>query len=129
MNVVLAIRHADARLALELLLSEEPGVSIVGAASETAGLLALAQTAHPDLVIVEWMLPGRPTWDVLLEARTRTNTLTVLVLGQDLSQKHAALAAGAQGFVLIGDPPEQFLTAVRQMRSVLYIRHNSLRGE
>ena len=125
MNVVLAIRQADARLALELLLSEEPGVRIVGAASETGGLLALIQTARPDLVVVEWALPGQPTWHVLTEAQMLIDRLTFLVLGQELSQKQHALDAGAQGFVLIGDPPEQFLTAVRQMRGVLYIRHNS----
>lgn len=125
MNVVLAIRHADARLALELLLSEEPGVSIVGAASETAGLLALTQTACPDLVVVEWRLPGQPMADVLGELEILTNKLTFLVLGQDSGQKAAALAAGAHAFVLIGDPPEQFLTAVRQLRVSLYIRHNS----
>lgn len=120
MNVVLAIRHADARLALELLLSEEPGISIVGEASETAGLLALIQTAHPDLVVVEWALPGRPTLEVLAEAHTLTGKVRFLVLGQDPSEKQFALAAGGHAFVLIGDPPEHLLAAVRQARISLY---------
>lgn len=124
MNVVLAIRHADSRLALELLLSEEPGVCIVGTASETAGLLALTQTANPDLAVVEWSLPGRPMIDVLSEAGARTNKLAFLVLGQDSSQRQSVLDAGAHAFVLIGDPPEQLLTTLRQVRLSLHIRHN-----
>ena len=60
MNVVLAVRQAHARLALELLLNEEPGVMVVGTASETEGLLALTWIAHPDLVVLEWGLDGRP---------------------------------------------------------------------
>src|SRR5262245_61054684 len=122
MNVVLAIRHADVRLALELLLSEEPGVSIVGAASETAGLLALIQTAHPDLVVVEWTLPGRPALDILTSARTRPGKLRFLVLGQDAREKQSVLDAGGHAFVLIGDPPEHLLAAVRQVRVSLYYR-------
>jgi DNA-binding NarL/FixJ family response regulator len=121
MNVVLAIRQTDARLALELLLSEEPGVSIVGAASETAGLLALTQTALPDLVVVEWTLPGRSLLDVLPEAQTLTDKLRFLVVGQDADEKQSALDAGAHAFVLIGDPPEHLLAAVRQVRIALYV--------
>jgi len=125
MNVVLAIRHADARLALELLLSEEPGLSIVGAASETAGLLALAQTARPDLIVVEWRLPGRPLREILTEVQRLTDKVTILVLGQDAGQREVALEAGAHAFLLIGDPPEQVLTAVREVRVSLYMRHNA----
>jgi len=124
MNVVLAIRHADSRLALELLLSEEPGVCIVGTASETEGLLALTQTANPDLAVVEWTLPGKPMPAVLTKAQALTNKLAFLILGQDPSQKQSVLDAGAHAFVLIGDPPEQLLTTLRQVRISLHIRHN-----
>jgi DNA-binding NarL/FixJ family response regulator len=120
MNVVLAIRQADARLALELLLSEEPGVSIVGEASETAGLLALIQTTHPDLVVMEWALPGRPILDVLIEAQTLAGKLRFLVLGRNPSEKQPTLDAGGNAFVLIGDPPEHLLAALRQVRVALY---------
>ena len=125
MKVVLAIRQADARLALELLLSEEPGVSIVGEASETAGLLALTQTALPDLVVAEWTLPGRPLPAILDEMAPPMGSLRWLVLGQEPGERISALAAGAHAFVLIGDPPKQLLTTVRQMRVSLYIRHDA----
>ena len=81
MNVVLAMRHAQARLVLELALSVEPGVTIVGEASETEGLLALARTARPDLLVLEWGLPGRPVPDVLAEAQALAQPLRFLVLG------------------------------------------------
>src|SRR5512138_247030 len=106
MNVVLAMRHAQARLALELALSEEPGVTVVGSASETEGLLALARTARPDLVVLEWGLPGRPAPDVLAEALALGGPLRFLVLGRDAGIKLPALRAGACAFVLVGDPPE-----------------------
>lgn len=116
MNVVLAMRHAQARLALELALSEEPGVMVVGAASETEGALALARTTQPDLVLLEWDLPGRPSPDVLAIARTLVKPLRVLVLGCDPHLRQPALHAGASAFVLVGDPPELLLGAVREVR-------------
>jgi DNA-binding NarL/FixJ family response regulator len=71
MKIVLALRQADARLVLAWALSDEPGVTVVGTASETAGLLALTQTAQPDLMLVAWDLPGRPLPEVLATARSR----------------------------------------------------------
>ena len=121
MNVVLAMRHAQARLALELALSVEPGVTIVGEASETEGLLALARTARPDLVVLEWGLPGRPAPDVLAEAHALAQLLRFVVLGRDLRLKQPALRAGACAFVLVGDPPELLLAAVRQARVALLV--------
>ena len=119
MNVVLAVRQAHARLALELALSEEPGVTIVGTASETEGMLALARTARPDLLVLEWGLPGRPAEAALADARACAAPLWILALGRDAARKPAALRAGACAFVLIGDPAEHLLAAVRQVRAAL----------
>jgi DNA-binding NarL/FixJ family response regulator len=119
MNVVLAVRQAHARLALELVLCEEPGLTVVGTASETEGLLALTQTAHPDLVVLEWGLPGRPAGALLEAAQARAGPIWFLVLGHDPAMRQSALTAGACAFVLVGDPPELLLAALRQARAAL----------
>lgn len=119
MKIVLALRQAQARLVLELVLSDEPGVTVVGTASEAEGLLALARTAQPDLVLVDWDLPGRPMPEVLLVARSLPRPIRVLVLGHNPQQHQPALHAGARAFVLVGDPPEVLLAAVRQERATL----------
>lgn len=117
MNVVLAIGTAPLRLALDVVLSEEPGVTVVGMASETEGLLALMRTAHPDLVLLEWDLSGSPTEAVLAAAPTLSRQLRILVLGRDATLRSAALTAGACAFVLVGDPPEILLAALRRERA------------
>jgi MFS family permease len=53
-------KQADLRLSLELLLSEQPGVEIVGVASESSGLLALIETSKPDMIVSDWELLVRP---------------------------------------------------------------------
>ena len=104
-------------LALEMLLGEEPGVEVVGTASEAKGLLALVQAAAPDLVLLDWELPGRPPAEVLAETHTADCQPALVVLDKDAGTEKLVMEAGAAAFVLKGSPPEHLLTAVRQVRS------------
>jgi len=117
MRVLLAIEPTDLRLALELYLSEEPGVTITGTASEAASLRAVLPTTLPDLLILDWALPGHPPASLVAEAKSAGFRPQVIVIGKDLEAKQAALAAGADAFVMTGDSPEQLLTAVRRVRT------------
>ncbi len=117
MDVVLASAQSDLKLALEMLLREEPGTNIVGTVTETEGLLALIQTIHSDLVFLDWDLPGRPCPEVLATAQSVNCQPTIIVLGKDTSAKQSALAAGADAFVLKGESPEQLLAAIRVARA------------
>ena len=58
MQVVLAVQQRDLGLALQLYLDAEPGLFVVGTATEAASLRALLRTPSPDLVILDWDLPG-----------------------------------------------------------------------
>lgn len=117
MDIVLASRQSDLRVALEILLREEPGTDVIGTASSAASLRALVQTSLPDLVLLDWELPGHPPANLLAEARSLNPRPQVIVLGQDLNAKQAALAAGADAFVLKGDSPTHLLTVIQQARS------------
>jgi len=80
-------------------------------------MLALAHTARPDLVLLEWDLPGRPTPEVLAETQALARPVHFLILGSEPALKQPALQAGACAFVLVGDPPELLLAALRQVRA------------
>ena len=58
MRLLLAAAQPNLRLSLELFLSEQPGVEIVGSASESAGLVALIHTTDPDMILTDWDLPA-----------------------------------------------------------------------
>ena len=117
MHVLLATEQADLRISLELLLDQEPGVNIIGSASETEGLLALIRSAQPDIVILEWDLPGRPMNDLLAAAHRLRHQAKFIVLGKQTQQKEQVLQAGADAFVEKGGPPERLLAAFRELRS------------
>ncbi len=128
MRILLAISHSDPRLSLEILLSQEPGLSIVGTTGDMESLLALIQTSRPDLVVLDWDLPGaRPAPLALLKAQRRSGRPQFLVLGRKPELKQQVLAAGAHAFVAIGDPPEKLLATVRQVRASLSTKNEHKR--
>ena len=117
MDVVLASARSDQRFALEVLLREQPGVAVVGTTTGTEGLLALIETTGPDLVILDWDLPGRLPADVLVAARSLDCPPYMIILDSDRASQPVALSAGADAFVLRGDSPTVLLDAVDQARS------------
>ena len=116
MDVLLASARTDLRFALEVLLREEPGVSVIGTATGTEGLLALIGSNCPDLVVFDWELPGRPPSELLAAVRGPDCSPYTIVLCKDQAVRDEALAAGADAFALRGDSPDQFLIAIRQAR-------------
>lgn len=117
MHVLVAAGEADLRLALELLLGLEPGVVAVGSASETEGLLALIRTTQPDLVVLDWDLPGRDVETVLSEVVGTDQHPHVIVLGSRHRLRQQVLDAGADAYVIKGEPPDRLLTAVRAVQA------------
>jgi len=112
MRVLLADDQAQVRSALRLLLTQEPGLSVVGEATEAQALLAQAEAIRPDVVLLDWELPGLQAADPLFTLRARCPGLKVIVLSGRPEARQAALAAGADVFVSKGDPPERLLAAV-----------------
>ena len=128
MHTLVATQQADLRLAIELYLAEEPGVEIIGTASEATSLCGMVRTARPDLIVLDWDLPGHPPGSLLAEIKMADRLLQVIVLCREAELKPAVLAAGADASVLKGDPPSKLLAAVRQARSrqALEIESNPL---
>ena len=119
MDIVLASQEQDLRLALEMLLREQPGAYVVGTAGHADTLLALIRSACPDLVLLDWNLPGQPLAEVLAQVQSVEPIPKIIVLSKDGEARGAALAAGADAFVIKGDPPKQLLVAIDQVSSQL----------
>jgi DNA-binding NarL/FixJ family response regulator len=120
MRVLIADDQPQVRSALRLLLNHEQGVRVVGEAGDAEQALELAAAQRPDLVLLDWELPGQGTLipatgspERLLPAlRTCCPRAKVVALSGRPEARQAALAAGADAFVSKGDPPERLLAAV-----------------
>jgi DNA-binding NarL/FixJ family response regulator len=118
MRVLLAVGSSDLRLALDLFLREQPGMLVMGATCRSEGALALLRTMEFDLVLLQWSLPGLPVSAVLGEPRHFSHRPRFLVLGDRTADEDAASSAGADAFVLVGDPPQELLGAIEALSSM-----------
>lgn len=115
MTIVVADADRRVRSAVRILLREEPGVAVVGESSDLAGLVAQVRELKPDVVLLDWELPGRPAAALLLARSTLNYQPKVIVFSARPELEGDILAAGADAFVSKGDPPEALLRAFRKV--------------
>jgi DNA-binding NarL/FixJ family response regulator len=112
MRILLADDETKVRFALRVLLERQPGLEVVGEAANAEELLAQARPGCPDLVLLDWDLPGAAHVDLLEELRLACPDLRVVALSARPEARQAVLEAGAQGFVCKCDAPERLLSAI-----------------
>ena len=129
MRLLLATAQPDLRLSLELFLSEQPGVEVVGSASESDGLLALIHTSEPDMIFTDWDLPGPHLQKVTADVVRKQHPPTTIVLVTHNSDYQTAVNAGADAVVLKGSSPDLLLSAFQKLRPQFTSRQETNRYE
>jgi DNA-binding NarL/FixJ family response regulator len=117
MRVLLADHHSKVRWALRTAIKEEPRLVVVGEATDAETLLSQAQVLRPDLILLEWELPGQPVEEVLLTLHALSNRCQVIILSRQSECERAALEAGADAFISKAAAPEEVLSALRALAS------------
>ncbi|MFC4497548.1 response regulator [Streptomyces ovatisporus] len=116
-RVVLADDQALLRSAFRVLVDSDPGMEVVGEASDGAEALEAVRRLRPDIVLMDIRMPGS---DGLAATRAisadpslsgvRVVILTTFEVDDYVVQ---ALRAGASGFLGKGAEPEELLAAIR----------------
>ena len=103
------------RAGLRMLLAEEPDIEVVAEAGN--GLDAIAQAARfrPEVILMDIRMPELDGLEATRRILAADATAKVLILTTFNLEEYVyeALRAGASGFVLKDDPPEQLIAAVR----------------
>ncbi|MBI5669475.1 MAG: response regulator transcription factor [Chloroflexi bacterium] len=117
LRVLVADDQADVRYALRTLLELAPGlgVTVVGEVADGGSLLAAIEAHQPDVLLLDWKLPGLRSIAYLRSLYPR---LRIIVLSLRAESRQVALDAGADAFVYKGDPAEQLVAAVQQVRDL-----------
>jgi two-component system nitrate/nitrite response regulator NarL len=100
-RVVLVAAERLFREALNLLLSREPSIELVGEASDGTQALAVIRDVEPDVVLFDPSLPGVDYTETIRSIRQGTPQARILLLSatRDGGEICRALRAGAQGHV------------------------------
>ncbi|MDI3387959.1 response regulator transcription factor [Streptomyces sp. B-S-A8] len=103
------------RLGFRMLLESNPETEVVGEAAH--GAVAVRQTAElrPDVVLMDVRMPGMDGIEAtrrIVESGGRSRVLVLTTFDLD-EYAHAALRAGASGFLLKDALPEELLAGIR----------------
>lgn len=115
MRLVLADDHDIVRRGLRALLQDEPGIEIVGEASDGREALNLCQTLQPDLAILDIAMPQLNGIEVAAQAIRHNPQLRVIMLSMHAHESYVirSLTAGAKGYLLKDATEEDLVPAVR----------------
>jgi DNA-binding NarL/FixJ family response regulator len=112
MHVLVADDQEKVRSALRLLLEQNPLMGVVDEVDDAESLLAQVRVTPPDMLLLDWGLPGRAAVELLLALRMICPDIYVIALSSRPDMGQAALAAGVNAFVSKTDPPDRLLTVI-----------------
>ena len=103
------------RAGFRLLLADEPDIEVVAEAGNGLEAVAEAARCHPHVVLMDIRMPELDGLEATRRILASDPSSRILILTTfDLDEYvYRALRAGASGFVLKDDPPEQLIAAVR----------------
>ena len=107
--------QAMVRAGLRMLLSSEPDIEVVAEAGHGLEAIAQAGRHHPDVILMDLRMPeldGLEATRRILAADPDARVLVLTTFNLD-DYVYESLRAGASGFVLKDEPPEQLIAAVR----------------
>ncbi len=113
LNILIGDAQPRVRFGLRLLLEQQPGWKVAGEAEDAQALLDHVRRGCPDLVLLDWELPGMPAQELLTVIRQACPRLWVVFMSGRDELRHAALQAGADVFAYKADPPENLLRLIR----------------
>ena len=113
-RILIADDHAVVRAGLRALLGADPDLEIVGEAEDGDEALRLAETLHPDLVLLDITMPPDNGIKAAQRLKEKHPELIVLFLTmhEDEGLLHEALRAGAAGYVIKRAEESEILEAI-----------------
>ena len=113
-RVLVADDQSMVRAGFRMLLSGEQDIEVVAEASNGLEAVDKAARFHPTVVLMDIRMPELDGLEATRRILAADDTARILILTTfDLDEYvYEALRAGASGFVLKDDPPEQLIAAV-----------------
>ena len=101
-RIVIADDHPVVRIGVRNLLASQPGLIVVGEASDGEEAVKLTGQLKPDVLLLDLSMPRMPGLDTLRELTDAASYLRTILLTSEIAQKQVleALQLGARGIVM-----------------------------
>jgi DNA-binding NarL/FixJ family response regulator len=114
-RLLVADDDSEVRVGLRMALALEPDMTVVGEAANGQGVLDLAASTHPDVIVMDLVMPGIDGAAATSSLRATAASCPVVMLSiyDNASGRRRALAAGAAAYVDKSAGLEPLLQAIR----------------
>jgi DNA-binding NarL/FixJ family response regulator len=113
-RIVIADDHPIFRAGLRDVLSTQADFCVIGEADGGDQAVRLVHELNPDILLLDFSMPGSSGVDVLRRLRQRAGVQTILLTaGISRSETANALKAGARGVLLKGSPTPLLFKSIR----------------
>ena len=116
-RVLIVDDHEIVRKGIRALLATKRDIQVIGEASDGAEAIDQAHTLHPDVVLMDLMMPKMDGVRATSEIMARETGVRVLVLTSFAADEQVfpAIKAGALGYLLKDSGPQELIQAIRQV--------------
>ncbi len=123
-RILIADDHGVMRAGLRALLEDEPGMEVVGEATNGEQTLRLAEELAPDVVLLDIGMPGLDGIEITRQLKKKVPQIHVLILSvyEDESLLREAMRVGASGYIIKRAVQEELMAAIRAVsQGYMYI--------
>jgi DNA-binding NarL/FixJ family response regulator len=120
-RILIADDHPIFRDGLRRLLEAEPGLHVIGEASNGAEAVQLGRQLKPDVLLLDLAMPGHPGFEALRELGSSSPIRIILLTAAvEKNEIVEALQLGARGVVLKDSATQLLLKAIRSVMAGQY---------
>lgn len=118
-RIMIVEDHTLLRAGLVALLAQDPDFVVAGEASDGRDAIRMIGTVKPDIVLMDLSMPGLNGIEAIAEIKRRQPEIRIIVLTVHKADEyiHAALQAGANGYVLKDSTHDELRGAIRTVLS------------
>lgn len=118
LRVLLADDHPAVRKGVQMFLSTEPGIQILGEAEDCQDVVDMAIRLQPNVIVMDLLMPKGCGIDSIVEIRRRLPDVKIVVLSMVSDERvvEAAMEAGADAYLLKDADGESLLEAFRTLQ-------------
>lgn len=116
-HVLIVDDHEIVRKGIRALLATKRDIQVVGEARDGAEAVTQAQTLHPDVILMDLMMPKMSGIQATQEIIATQPDIRILVLTSFAADEQVfpAIKAGALGYLLKDSGPQELVQAIRQV--------------